>query len=49
MKFAQGEATSEQREALIVAAEAFVRSGEKTTAEQVASVTSSEMPGKEAV
>jgi hypothetical protein len=28
LKYAQGEATAEQREALIVAAESFVRSGE---------------------
>ena len=28
LKYAQGEATAEQREALIIAAESFVRSGE---------------------
>ena len=53
LKYARGEATAEQREALIAAAEAFVRSGEKEQemgkeAEE-ASVTPPALPGKEAV
>lgn len=43
LKYAQGEATPEQREALIIAAEAFVRSGEPETPG-----TTDPAPGKEA-
>jgi hypothetical protein len=50
LKYAQGEATAEQREALIVAAEAFVRSGEQEIGKEAkeASVTPPALPGKEA-
>lgn len=51
LKYAQGEATAEQREALIAAAESFVRSGEgdeKNEGEgNKVPVTPPEIPGKE--
>lgn len=55
LKYARGEATAEQREALIVAAESFVRSGEVDkknegegdTNKDSASATPPEIPGKE--
>jgi len=49
LKYAQGEATSEQRLALIEAAESFVRSGEQPSIkdELKSSVTPTEAPGKE--